>query len=188
MTAVAGIDPALGGTGYAGPDGRCWLLTEKPILGPYERMSRIANRLDRLIADHEPELVILEGYGGAGPGRLSTIRGIELGGLLRIACHGRLLPWADFAPNTLKAYATGFGMAEKDLMAEVYRERFAFSTDGLSHDEIDASWLRDLGRWLLLDPEAVGPHPDCATKIVDGILDRAAESLGASSLRLRETQ
>lgn len=188
MTAVAGIDPSLGGTGYAGPDGRVWQIRTNSNLTPYERISRVLARVERLIGDDLPELLVFEAYGAGGPGRLSMIRGIELGGALRLSCHARLLPWADFAPATVKAYATGNGHAEKPLMADAFETRVRRSAAGISHDEIDALWLRDLGLWLVGQEEAAGPHPSCRAEIVEGIIERGRKALDASAVRTRETR
>lgn len=183
--AVAGIDPAVGGTGYAGPDGRTWILTERPNLGPYERISRIADRVVRLVDDHRPGLVVVEGYGAGGPGRLSAVRSIELGGLLRVELLRRRVPWVEVAPSTLKAYAAGTGRADKVAMAAALEARFCLDPAGLGHDEIDALWLRDVGRWLLAD-DAVGPHPETGGTVVAGLIERTRTVVMAVGLRARE--
>lgn len=166
MTAVAGIDPSLAATGLALPDGRTLLYETASGGDLHDRTILIVDWLLQTL-ERGVELVVIEALGGGGPGRKSMIAGVTLGGSIRLEFRRRSIDWLDVAPNTLKAYATGSGSSKVDkaAMRQALAERL-LGTDALpagrvslevGHDEIDALWLRDVGRWVSGDP-AAGPH------------------------------
>lgn len=57
-------------------------------------------------------------------------------------------------PATLKKYATGKGNANKDLVRDAARDRLGLPA-GVTSDEADAAWLRQIGLALHDDPAAV---------------------------------
>lgn len=176
---VAGLDPSLACTGYARPDGsvvRIPSSTDHPTLARIDRIDRELRRLlnpgDRLVKisgrakmipdPNRPELVVVEGFGGAGRGREAGLKITGLGTVLRVRVWRAGIPLFEVAPATLKAYATGNGRADKRAMREAYAERLRPTLDDrpldVGHDEIDALWLRDVGRWLVDELPNAGPH------------------------------
>lgn len=57
-------------------------------------------------------------------------------------------------PATLKKYATGKGNANKDAVRDAARDRGGLPA-GVTSDECDAWWLRQIGLHLTGDPDAV---------------------------------
>lgn len=184
---VVGIDLALGATGLVDQTGTTFQISPRTkSRDRYDRILDVSGRILELVG--RPELVVLEGYGAAGPGRASMIAGIEVGAAIRLELRRLDVCFLDVAPTTLKAYATGNGRAEKRaLRAELGRWWLVEELPGrdLSSDEIDALWLRDVGLWLLGEPSA-GPHPDTKPAVVDGILERARPVLSSAGLETRD--
>lgn len=179
---VAGLDPSLSCTGYARPDGsvvRIPSSTDHPTLDRIDSIDRALGRLvsppdrldtssgrARMVPDPaRPELVVVEGFGGAGRGREAGLKITGLGTVLRLRVWRAGIPLFEVAPATLKAYATGNGRADKRAMREAYAERLRPTIPDrpldVGHDEIDALWLRDVGLWLNYPASALlyaGPH------------------------------
>lgn len=183
---VAGLDPSLACTGYARPDGsvaRIPTSTDHPTLDRIDRIDRELRRLlgTRLVLDPDappeevlvPELVVVEGFGGGGRGREAGLKITGLGTVLRLTIWRAGIPLVEVAPATLKLYATGNGRADKRAMREAYADRLrptiADRPLDVGHDEIDALWLRDVGRWLVEEDPVAGPHPDAAASSIDRI-------------------
>ena len=146
---VMGLDPSLTATGLAFPAGTAH--TRKPPDG-LAGMARIAWHLDRLFEAnwiHGTDLVVVEGYSFSSKGN-ATRDLAELGGVIRYTLWRNGKRWADVPPPTLKIFATGKGTCDKTAMVVAARERLGY--DGLSGDEADALWLRELGLHLLDHP------------------------------------
>lgn len=179
---VAGIDPSLTATGIALPDGSTVKIASSTHVSTFERLDKIDRTTRSYLSEWSPDLVVIEGIGGAGPGREAAIKTTGLGTVLRLTCWRLGIPVLDVAPNTLKAYATGHGGADKDRMRESYVERLrpvlARSPIDVTHDEIDALWLRDVGRWLD-ESQFAGPHSEIDPRIVARIRTTARPILEA---------
>ena len=185
---VAGLDPSLACTGYARPDGtvvRIPTSTDRStldrihridrdlrrLLNPGDRLVKVSGRAKMIPDPNRPEVVVVEGFGGAGPGREAALKTVGLGTVLRLTIWRSKIRLVEVAPNTLKAYATGNGRSDKAAMREAYADRLRPTlTDrplDVGHDEIDALWLRDVGRWLADELPHAGPHEATAEPIVD---------------------
>jgi len=177
-----GLDPSLSSTGLALSSGSVARIQTTTALELLDRIDKIDRLLRGYLIDDSPELLVIEGLGGSGPGRESALKTIGLGTVLRLTIWRLRIPTLEIAPSTLKAYATGVGKgsgkAGKDAMRAAFLDRLLeHGRPGLdvNADEVDALWLRDVGRWLSGASDVAGPHPEITPKIVDGIRARALE-------------
>lgn len=174
---VAGLDPSLTSTGLALHDGTTVRIRTSAATDLLVRLAIIEDRLRAELIQDRPGLLVIEGLGGSGPGREAGLKIAGLGAILRLAVWRLGIPILEIAPATLKAYATGKGRADKGAMSVAFLDRLRDPTGplGLSDDEVDALWLRDVGRWLSGASDVAGPHPEINPMIVDGIRARALE-------------
>ncbi len=183
---VAGLDPSLSSTGIALTDGSVARIQTTTGLELWHRIHLIDSRVRLELCsgrpDNRPELLVIEGLGGSGPGRESALKTVGLGTVLRLSIWREGIPMLEIAPSSLKAYATGSGSGKgregKDRMREAFLDRLLeHGRPGLdvNDDEVDALWLRDVGRWLSGAPDTAGPHPEITPKVIDGIRARARE-------------
>ncbi len=143
---IAGLDLSTKRIGYAGPDGATWSISAHAgAEDPSRRLHELARALERLLRvfPPRPELVIVEGYSLASPGRLSLVRLGELGGVVRLRLFELGIPYVEIPPTSLKRYATGNGSAKKPAMQAAAAELGGVA---LNDDEADAFLLRHLGR------------------------------------------
>lgn len=128
------IDPSLSCWGIAIPGA---VTSWKPHSRGVERLDGATRHLERLVATHEPALVVLEGYSYASAQKAHQIG--EMGGVLRLHLHRLGMPFIEVPPSSLKKWATGRGNAGKEeVLAEAIRR---LGYDGHSNDEADALWL-----------------------------------------------
>lgn len=151
MTAVVGIDPSLTATGVAWPDGTTEVIKWKD--SGVERLENVAWWVEEHLPyrSHDPAvqrrrdvLVVIEGlsYGSKG----SAITGqAELGAVLRLTLRREGYPFLVVPPSCVKKYATGKGNANKDLVRDAARDRLGPLEPGITSDECDALWLRQIG-------------------------------------------
>lgn len=128
-----------------------------------ERLSfRVRQVLD-LLNEHEPRLVVLEGYAMGPTKNMAGARSnAGLGEVVRLLCFERTIPFAEVPPKTLKKYATGSGDASKQLVIEAAIAAGAQipqrpkSGGGRESDDnaADAWWLWQMGlaRYAPNDP------------------------------------
>lgn len=162
MRSVIGIDPSLTATGVAWPDG-----TTEVIKWPGKGVERLAEvawwvettllhrGYDPAIQRVHDVLVVIEGYSMGSARQQSHAHGLgELGGVLRYTLHRFGAPFLDVPPACVKKYATGKGNANKDLVRDAARDRLGLEA-GVSSDECDAAWLRQIGLAIVDTPAAV---------------------------------
>jgi crossover junction endodeoxyribonuclease RuvC len=119
---VLGIDPGTAACGFgvvqASGSGRVraveygwWETSSRDGLA--QRLKRIHDEVEELIARHEPEAVVLEeSYVGA-DARTALSVGQARGAAL-VACAAAGVPCAEYPPATVKQTVCGYGRAEKD--------------------------------------------------------------------------
>ena len=146
---IAGLDVSTSRIGYAAPDGRLFSITARA------GASDPARRLYELIRDFEttlyrypprPDLVVIEGYSLASPGRLALIRLGEIGGVVRLRLFEREISYVEVPPSSLKRFAVGAGNATKEPMLRRAIELGARLHGSTNDDEADAFHLRRMGR------------------------------------------
>lgn len=140
---IVGLDLSFTKAGIAHPDGTTERIKGPPTSRPtYERLFRHATNVVAIVKRDAPDLVVIEEYAPRSRGILSTIRGAEVGGLVRASLWRLGVTFELIKPNELKQYATGRGNADKLAMIEAARARGAqwLTTD--DDDEADAYLLR----------------------------------------------
>lgn len=145
-TRIAGLDLSTKRIGYANPDGSVFSVTANAgAEDPARRLHELVERLERLIRVFPPlpDLVVVEGYSLASPGRLALVRLGEVGGVVRSRLFEIGVPYVEVPPSSLKRHATGDGNADKAKMLDRALELGARVTN---HDEADAWLLRRMGR------------------------------------------
>ena len=155
MRGVLGLDLAkttgvawIGDTGQAGPrPWDTWTIALNPkgsVRG--EHFFAFQKRLDEVLRDWKPELVVFEEVTFIGKGRDAFRLNAILSGIVMVRCESFAIPYVGVGVSTLKKFA-GHGGADKPRMAEFAREKL-FGTGELqgpfperaSTDEIDSLW------------------------------------------------
>lgn len=144
---IAGLDLSTKRVGFAGPDGD--LISIAANAGaddPYRRLHELGREIERAfrLRPPLPDLVVVEDYVLASPGRLSLIRLGEIGGIVRTRLFEMNVPIVLVKPSALKRFATGNGNADKYRMIERAIELGARGS--VNDDEADAFHLRRMGR------------------------------------------
>lgn len=143
---VAGLDLSTSNIGYAAPDGSLHSVTSRAGADDVpRRLDELCRGLLRIIriTPPTPDLIVIEGYSLASPGRLALIRLGEIGGTVRRELFLQDLPYVERAPSNVKRFATGNGNADKPQMIAAARARGASPRND---DEADAFHLRRMGR------------------------------------------
>ena len=180
MKPVIGIDPSLTATGICWADGTTEVI-KWPGKG-VERLEAVANWVDptymhpfgdeHRLWDSHPRLVVIEGYSMGSARQQSHAHGLgELGGVLRLTLFRCGVPFIDVPPACVKKYATGKGNANKDLVRDAARDRLGLPA-GVTSDECDAAWLRQIGL-AIVDPDQAVKVPKTHLAALDK-LDRSA--------------
>jgi crossover junction endodeoxyribonuclease RuvC len=126
---VLGLDPGLAITGYGlvreSPSGELALVTYGAIATAAEdplpeRLLSIQQQLDRLLAEHEPDVVAVEELFFCRNVTTALVvgqaRGVEI---LTAARHG--LPVYEYKPMAVKQAVSGYGQASKAQVQEMVR-------------------------------------------------------------------
>jgi Holliday junction resolvasome RuvABC endonuclease subunit len=144
---VVGLDLSTKRIGFAAADGE--LLSIKGHAGaddPYRRLHELTRELAHTftLRPPKPDLVVLEDYSLASPGRIALIRLGEIGGVTRMRLFELDIGFALVRPASLKRFATGNGNANKEQM--VSRAIELGARGSINDDEADAFHLRRMGR------------------------------------------
>ena len=143
---IAGLDLSTKRIGYAEPSGKVWSITSSAGADDVPRRLHELERFLELTMRRRPplpELVAIEGYSLASPGRLALVRLGELGGVIRLRLFELEVRYVEVPPTSLKRHATGNGNADKERMLARALELGACLTN---HDEADAWLLRRMAR------------------------------------------
>lgn len=144
---IAGLDLSTARIGYAAPEGGLHSVTARAGADDVaRRLYELLTGLERLLRLYPPlpDLVAVEGYSLASPGRISLIRLGELGGAVRLRLFELGVPYVEVPPSSLKRHATGAGNADKYRMTSRAIELGARGS--VNHDEADAFLLRRMAR------------------------------------------
>ncbi len=128
-------------------------MIRPPAKAPLEtRLLAIFRGLSAVIEKHAPERVAVEGIYQAKNVRSALTLGHARGAaLLAAASHD--LPLAAFAPSTVKAHVSGYGLADKQQVSWMVSRLLGLPADLLPGDASDALALAICGADLMPDPE-----------------------------------
>ena len=126
-----------------------------PAKAPLElRLLRIFDGLSEVIKKHAPERVAVEGIYQAKNVRSALTLGHARGAVLLAAAHAAL-PLAAFAPSTVKAHVSGYGLADKQQVSWMVSRLLSLPKDLPPGDASDALALAICGADLMPDVEGV---------------------------------
>ena len=125
---VLGIDPGTAACGYgivtanggrlSAVDHGWWKTHAREA--PERRLKQIHDEVAALIAEHDPDAVVLEeSYVGA-DARIALFVGQARGAVL-VACASAEVACAEYAPATVKQTVCGYGRAEKDQVGRMVK-------------------------------------------------------------------
>lgn len=121
------------------------------------RLLSVFRGLSDVIATHGPERVAVEGIYQAKNVRSALTLGHARGAaLLAAAVAG--LPLATFAPSTVKAHVSGYGLADKQQVSWMVSRLLGLPADLPPGDASDALALALCGADLMPDTEGVRPR------------------------------
>ena len=169
MVKVLGLDPSLTAFGICELSVRrtAFELTTEVFKSKFKDVPRLLDiryKLEAVLAEVEPNLVVLEGYAFARPNQAHQIG--ELGGMVRTVLHLACSNPMIVAPTKLKKFVTGKGNAKKDVMLMHTLKRFGVEFD--NSDECDAFGLAMFGAvkvgWYLPDPPLPKANMDALDK------------------------
>lgn len=146
MPTPIGLDLSLTSTGWScGFDQRILAPKTKGVARLIEVRDTLATWLD---ATDDP-VVAVEGYSFAS--RNSQAHSIgELGGVIRVMLHERLIPWVEIAPTIRAKFATGRGNAAKSEVISAVSARTGIVWAGAGADDLcDAFVLEECLRHRL---------------------------------------
>jgi len=127
-----------------------------PIRAPLEtRLLAIHREIVAIIAKHRPERVAVEGIYQAKNVRSALTLGHARAAAL-LAAAAADLPLAAFAPSTVKAHVSGYGLANKQQVSWMVSRLLGLPTDLQPGDAADALALAICGADLHPDREAKG--------------------------------
>lgn len=151
---VVGLDLSLTCTGVADDDGITHTVTVTPATDYSDPLVARCIRIRQQVIDLTPthlDLVVIEDLvaRSQAAATLGVLHGVVRQWLWVSGVTVLLVP-----PATLKKYATGKGNANKDAVRDAARDRGGLPA-GVTSDECDAWWLRQIGLALAGDPAAV---------------------------------
>lgn len=130
MIRILAIDPSLTASGTAVINMLDALVVEtiKPKVKGVERLVYLRHEFTYLIHAYGPQVLVMEGYnygaarGRGSPGRLFDIG--ELGGMIKLLADHHKLRLLVVPPASLKMFATGNGLAQKDQMMAAVKSQW----------------------------------------------------------------
>lgn len=164
---IAGLDLSTARIGYASPEGTLHSVTARAKADDVaRRLYELLTALDRLLRLYPPlpDLVAVEGYSLASPGRLALVRLGEVGGAVRLRLFELDCPVCEIPPSSVKRHAVGNGNAPKERM--VARAIELGARGNVNDDEADAFHLRRMARQAHgLDPAELDHERDAIANL-----------------------
>jgi crossover junction endodeoxyribonuclease RuvC len=150
---VLGLDPGSSHTGWGVVEfvggsmaARAWgRLSPKSSGSLADRLREISEGLDRLLAEHRPDLVALERV-FHGRNSRSLIVLAEARGALLVAIARRGTPLAEVAPAMVKSAVTGSGRSDKQQVSRMVRLQLGLGERTIAVDATDALAVAITGR------------------------------------------
>lgn len=152
MLKVASFDISTNtGVCFANVDGqdvditylRTW--SEKKRERPIDRARQFADLTIGFLDDHDPDLIIIEGY-ATGSRNMSTAI-IECNAMIKFALSARGYDWIEIPPTTLKTFVANNGNVKKDVIIKQVYKLWGIDTD--DDNQADAVALMQMGANLL---------------------------------------
>ncbi len=131
------------------------VIRPKPKAPLENRLLAIFNGLSAIIAKHGPERVAVESIYQAKNVRSALALGHARAAALLAAANAGL-PVAAFAPSTVKAHVSGFGLASKQQVSWMVSRLLALPGDLQPGDAADALALAICGADIPPEPERLG--------------------------------
>lgn len=151
---VVGIDPSATATGvvaiYDSPESYDTSVFKFPEYRGLHRAKTIATCVINFCIAHNPDVIVIEGYGHSTRNVGTIVILVEVGTLIRQAIRDVGKCYYTVPPTTLKKVTTGSGNANKHAMAEHVFERWGFLSS--SEDIVDAYALARFGHELASNP------------------------------------
>lgn len=94
-------------------------------------------RVEELLAIHDPEVVVIEGYSYAS--RQGSHQLGEMGGVVRLKILQEGVDYVEVSPSEVKKFAAGKGNANKEAVLTAAVRKLGYA--GHSNDEADALWI-----------------------------------------------
>lgn len=136
MTPV-GLDLSLTSTGVALPELNTYIASKKK--GP-ARLIEIRNKLIEYLESVQSPVAIIEGYSFGSRNSQAHATG-ELGGVVRVMLHERLIPYVEVPPTCRAKFATGKGNAGKNEVISSVSARTGIVWSGSGADDMCDAWL-----------------------------------------------
>lgn len=151
---VLGIDPSLRGTGLAvlqlEPGRKASLVTSETVIPPKkaglpECLGCIAEAVERLVREHEPDVVAIEETIYVQNFRTAQKLGAARGAAIGQAALRRI-PVFEYPPLRIKQAVAGYGRASKEQISRQMSSLLGLSVD-LPFDEADAAAVALCHAW-----------------------------------------
>lgn len=144
---VVGLDLSTKRIGFASATGELVSISgHAGAADPYRRLHELSRELARAFAlrPPRPDLVVVEDYSLASPGRIALVRLGEIGGIVRTWLFEQDWRLVLVPPSSVKRFATGNGNAPKEAM--IARAIELGARGNVNDDEADAFHLRRMAR------------------------------------------
>jgi crossover junction endodeoxyribonuclease RuvC len=157
MAKILGLDISLTATGVVIIEDDTLIFSDTIKTKPggkkpsdeVKRLQKILDSINKIIDEHSPELVVIEGLAFMAKNTTALVQLAGLNYMIRCELVDRKLKFLIVAPTTLKRFITGKGNAQKDhMMLEVYKQYGHALTD---NNVCDAFALSRVGL-AMVDP------------------------------------
>ena len=146
---ILAIDPA-NRSGWAYRDGDnaplygSWLIAKPGDAHPGDRLLRFRDGLIEFLAVHPAELVACEDSHFGSLNHETAAMHAELRGVLKLIAREHGARYVAYKPNTIKKFATGYGLAKKPQMVRACKLQFGI--DPVDDNVADALFILELAR------------------------------------------
>ena len=146
---IFAADPA-NRTGWAYRDGDnaplygSWLIAKPGDTHPGDRLLRLRDGLLEFFAVHPAELVACEDSHFGARNHETAAMHAELRGVLKLLAREHGARYVAYKPNTIKKFATGYGLAKKPQMMAACKRLFGI--DPIDDNVADALFILELAR------------------------------------------
>jgi len=151
---IIGLDPSLSGTGILSLQEGNVTLAEatrnRPELKSIERVKLVNQRIKNAVQKKTPDLIVIEGFSFGSKGQCLDIvhyLGWRIREELELLKTNENIPWIEVSPTQLKKFATGKGVANKEIILQQVYKRWGYETN--NNNIADAYVLARIGEAYL---------------------------------------